>query len=323
MNPVVCVTEFTELTLEAARVAAVFARHWGERVVLVRSVDERGQFPFPLRSRLVQPDWHRLEAEARRLRQLGFDFEEEVLRGRPEDGIAEFAWRSGARLIVVGCTPTRPLERWALGCVAEEISATSQAPVLAVRSATAFERWVAGDRPLNVFAGFDPTARPDAVLNRLDELHAIGTCGITAGFVPYPEVNHAAPAPAPAEYRDHEFRAHCDFAEQVSSALAARHIVVRPVPAGTQAEAALITEASALQADLLVITTHPRTDLTLLPHRCLAQGVLRRAPMNVLCVPEGSLEPPRVPAARQNARTQVATPPAAPAGQALQSHPPR
>jgi nucleotide-binding universal stress UspA family protein len=302
MNPIICVTEFNELTIEAVKVAASFARHWGEPVVLVRSVDERGQFPFPLRSRLVQHDWRRLAVEAKELRRLGFTFEEEVVRGVPEDGIASFAWKSRARLIVVGCNPTHLLDRWALGSIAENICDTSLVPVLAVRSAAPFIPWLEGHHRLNVFAGFDPAARDDAVLNRLDELRGTGPCTITAGLVSDPEADHSKLEPAPVAYREHEFRAEQDDSVRaVSSDLAARDIAVRSVEGKNHPDAVLVAQANEAGADLLVLTSHPRTDLTLLPHRCLARGVLRRAPMNVLCVPEADIEPPRV---ASMARTQ-------------------
>jgi nucleotide-binding universal stress UspA family protein len=198
MNPIICVTEFAEHTLTAAQAAAAFARRWEERIVLVRSVDEREQFPLPLRSHLVPQDWQRLSAEAQELRRRGFDFEEEVVRGMPEDGIASFAWKSRARLIVVGCAPTRLLDRWALGSIAEEICDTSLVPVLAVRSAEPFIQWLEqGGHPLNVFVGIDPAVRNDAVLNRLDELRETGACRLTAGYVADPEVDHASDRPLP------------------------------------------------------------------------------------------------------------------------------
>src|SRR5688572_28429835 len=187
MNPLICVTEFTELTVEAAKVAAALGQRLGERVVLVRSVDEREQFPYNLRARLVQQDARRLAEEAQRLRQLGFDFDERVVCGMPEEGISGLAWKSGACLVVVGCTPTAALEHWALGCIAEEISDTSLVPVLAVRSSAGFENWLAGNSRLKVFMAIDPGARPDAMLNRIDELRQMGECTVEASFVPYPE----------------------------------------------------------------------------------------------------------------------------------------
>jgi nucleotide-binding universal stress UspA family protein len=264
-------------------------------VVLVRSVDERGQFPFPLRARLVQHDWRRLAVEAQELRRLGFTFDEEVVRGVPEDGIASFAWKSRARLIVVGCSPTHLLDRWALGSIAENICDTSLVPVLAVRSAAPFTRWLEAHHRLNVFVGLDPAARDDAVLNRLDELRDTGPCAITASLVTDPEADHSKLEPAPVAYREHEFRAEQDDSvKTVSNDLVVRDITVRSMEEKNHPDAALVAQANEAGADLLVLTSHPRTDLALLPHRCLARGVLRRATMNVLCVPEADIEPPRV-----------------------------
>ncbi len=291
MNPVLCVTEFNELTTGAIQVASRLAKNWREHVVLLRSVDEREQFPFGLRTSLVQGDWHRLAEEAGRLRALGFEVEEKVLRGEPEDGVAQFAWSSGASLIVVGSTPTGAIDRWALGCLAEEIATRSQVPVLAVRSAAPFNAWLEGAHPLNVFVGIDPVARPQALLNRLDEFRELGRCTVAAGFLPYPEYVHTPSLHAPAGHGDYEFQSEADFRALLEQELVARQTAIEKLALGRDVELALIEHASRAGANLLVITSRPRLDRTLWPPRCLARGILRRAPMSVLCVPETDLEP--------------------------------
>lgn len=292
MNPILCVTEFTDRTIEAARVAAAFAARWGGRVVLVRSVDEREQFPFALRQRLVEQDWPKLRAEAQQLRAHGFDFEEEVLRGMPEDGVAGFAWNTRAQLIVVACEPTGVLDHWALGCLAEEIATTSLVPVLAVRSAAALERWLAGTGALTVFASVDPAERADAMLNRLDELRALGRCALSASFATYPEVSHSRTGP-PATLR-REAGAEPTLAAEIAQQLEARDIRLSRIAETRHVDAAIVDRAAQAGADLLVVTSHPRDEPGLLPHRCVVGGVLRRAPMNVLCVPEPDIEPARL-----------------------------
>lgn len=293
MNPILCVTEFTELTPGAVRVASGLAKSWGERIVLVRSVDEREQFSFELRSSLVAENWRRLAEEAERLRALGFEVDEKVLRGMPEEGVAQFAWNCGASLIVVGSTPAGRIDRWALGCLAEEIATTSQVPVLAVRPAAPFDAWLAGARPLHVFVGVDPVARPQAVLNRLDELLERGPCTLAAGFLPYPEYSHTPAMHAPAARRHHEFQAEADFTARLESELLARGAAIEKLELGRDVALGLVEHASRAGADLLVITSRPRIDGALWPPRCLARGVLRRAAMSVLCVPEADLEPAR------------------------------
>ena len=305
MKPILCVTEFDDLTVEAAKVAAAFARRLGERVVLVRSVDEREQFSFHLRSRLLQHDWRRLAREAQQLRQRGFDFDEKVVLGMPEEGIAGFAWRTAASLIVVGSRPTATLEHWALGCIAEEICDTSLVPVLAVRSAAPFESWLERDETLHVLAAFDPAARPDAMFHRLDELRQLGPCTITAAFVPYPEnKGETSPAPPPDPNR-HPFDMQTSFPEAMTHELEARGIAITRTRASSDCAGELVHAASEHAADLLVIESHPETDLALLPHPVLSHRVLCRAPMNVLCVPEPAIEPPRILANSEDTRNSA------------------
>ena len=218
---------------------------------------------------------------------------EHLLRGMPEDGIAAFAWRSGARLIVVGCRPTAAIEHWALGCMAEEVSDTSLVPVLAVRGSQPFEQWLAGGRPLKVFAVFDPAGRPDALLHRIDELRQMSPCTMQAALAPYPE-NSAEPAEGPDQ---HAFKLDADFKRLISDELATRDISIMDTHRSRDMATAVVERAAELGADLLLITSHPRNDLTILPHRTLSHGVLRRAPMSVLCVPESAIEPVRAVAA--------------------------
>jgi nucleotide-binding universal stress UspA family protein len=289
MNPIICVTEFTALTREALRTASALAHRAGESVLLVHSVDEREQFPFNLRSHLLESDAHRLAAEARELRDQGYAFEDVLLRGMPEDGVASFAWRARSRLIVTGSTPTAVVEHWALGCIAEEISDTSLVPVLAVRSATSFVRWLEGNGALRIVVGFDPLARPDALLNRLDELQQLAACTISAAIVTYPESKRRSSS---AELISHGSGSAADSAPILADELARRNIPLVDLHSAHDATEELLRHARAANADLIVVATHPRDDLTLLPHPALAHRVLRRATMNVLCVPESDIEPP-------------------------------
>jgi nucleotide-binding universal stress UspA family protein len=298
MSPVICVTDFTELTLEAAKTAAAFARRWQEKVILVHSVDERELFPFHLRERLVAGDARRLSEQSRHLRQLGFEFEEIVLRGMPEDGIAPYAWRAGAGLVVIGSAPTATIEHWALGCMAEEVSDTCLVPVLAVRRAAPFETWLAGGAPLNVCVAIDPAARPAALLHRIDELLELGPCRISATFVHYPE-GSAEPFSHPHRENDDGFAPlsapNRDLAASTARELAARNVVLGEPRIRSASAAELIGAASEARADLFMVTSHPQKDLSLLPHRSLCHDIVCHAPMSVLCVPEPAIEPPHHP----------------------------
>jgi nucleotide-binding universal stress UspA family protein len=163
--------------------------------------------------------------------------------------------------------------------------------------------WLDGTRPLRIFVALDPARRADAVLFRLDELRELGPCEVTAGFVMYPEVRHAGAVRAPAAFRGHEFKAG-DERAALGRELAGRGIDVAQVEPTRHPETKLVERAAAANADLLITTSHPHDDLAILPHRCLATGVLRRAPMNVLTVPEADIEPPRSAHGALSARPQ-------------------
>src|SRR5688572_19456511 len=156
MNPIICVTEFSEHTQAAASAAAAMARRWNERILLVRSVDEREQFPLATRENLVIEDRARLAQEAARLRNSGIDCEEHVLLGAPEESIAAFAQRVQARLVVLGCPPLSRIDTWVLGSTGEQIATTTHVPLLLVRSDSPIIDWVVGRKPLRVYAFVDP-----------------------------------------------------------------------------------------------------------------------------------------------------------------------
>lgn len=173
MKPIVCVTEFSEHTLAALTTAAAVARRWDERLLLVRSVDEREQFPAPLRARLVQQDRGRLAREARPFRDLGFDFEEHVVAGPPDDGIAAFASRVDARLVVLGCPPLTRLDTWVLGSTAEQVATTCRVPLLLVRAASPITEAIAGQRALRIYAFVDPRDHSPAIARTLTEWRSL------------------------------------------------------------------------------------------------------------------------------------------------------
>jgi nucleotide-binding universal stress UspA family protein len=248
MNPIICVTEFSDHTPAAFSAASAMARRWNERLLLVRSVDEREQFPLPTRESLVHEDRVRLAREAAAFRAAGLDCEEHVLLGSPEESIAVFAQRVQASLVVLGCPPLSRVDTWVLGCTAEQIALTTHVPLLLVRSESPFTEWVAGRKALRVYAFVDPVDHSPAIARAIEEWRAV--------------------AEEEVEFHD-------------TPADAARH----PHDAANRCAQA----ARAADADLLVVSTHPRKTLPLLPHPSLAGYLLREAPMSILVVPDTSV----------------------------------
>ncbi len=249
-----------------------------------------------------------------RAAKLGFDFEETILRGMPEDCIAGYAWRSGAGLVVIGSAPTATIEHWALGCIAEEVSDTCLVPVLAVRRAAPFEAWLDKGVPLTVSVAIDPAARPAALLHRIDELLELGTCRISATFVQYPE-SATWPSAHSSRQGDDGFSpmaaSNADLTAWTARQLAERNVVLTETRIHAPNATQLIGTAIESGADLFMVTSHPQRDLDLLPHRSLCHDIVCHAPMNVLCVPEPAVEPPHHPvnAARDLARDNTSNGP--------------
>ncbi len=304
-KPILCGTDFSENAAQAATVADALARRLKAPFILARSADERGEFPEHLRPRLMNDDRPRLAKQAERLRSLGLTFEEKLLRGVPDDGVAQFAAQAGARLVVVGASGTGSLlaSRWLLGNVAERIAETSAVPTLVVRAAEPFLDWVREGRPLKVFIAVDFTTTSEAALRWLAEWRQIGPCEITLGYVHrLPEergelamFDGLGMTVLATETREELER---DLREKASRLLGVEP-ALRVVPGSARVDAHLIQLATEAGADLLVLGVHQWHGLQRVWHASISRRILHHAPMSIACVP--------VPVARRGAAAAIPT----------------
>ena len=303
-KPIICGTDFSEGATQAATVADALARQLGVPLKLVHSADERGEFPDHLRTRLMNDDRPRMAKETAHLRSLGLTFEDELLRGAPDHGVAEFAARERARLVVVGASGTGSLwaSRWLLGNVAERIAETSSVPTLVVRAAEPFLDWARDGRPLKIFVAVDFTATADAALRWVAEWQQAGPCEVTLGYV------HELPeecsetamfgglglsrltSPGREELEN-------DLREKASRLGVTATIRVEPRKA--RVDAHLILMATEAGADVLVLGAHQWKNLERVWHASISRRVLHDAPMSLVCVP--------VPLAPQGAAAAIPT----------------
>jgi nucleotide-binding universal stress UspA family protein len=288
-KPIVCGTEFSENATQAATVADALARRLAAPLILARSADERAEFPDHLRAQMMEDDRPRLAQEAERLHGLGLAFEETHLRGAPDDGVAAFAARAGARLVVVSASGTGIVSRWLLGDVAERIAETSPVATVVVRSAERFLDWARDGRPLKIFAAVDFTATSEAALRWLKEWSQIGPCEITLGYVHRPPDERGELAVfdglgmtvlVPETQRELEH----DLTE-MAKRLLGWEPALRVVPGSAQVDAHLVELALEAGADLLVMGVHQWQGLQRVWHRSVSRRILHDAPMNVACVP--------------------------------------
>ena len=294
-RPIICLTDFSENAARAAEVAAAVAERLSTSLIVAHSVDERGEFPDHLRSRMMKEDAPRLAQEAARLSQLCRNVKEEMLAGvqylggAPDDGVVTCATKADARLVVVASSGTGALGRWMLGSVAERTAESAPMPTLVVRAAEPFVAWARGERALEIFVAADFTETSDAALRWVGELRQIGPCEITLGYIDGPAEERAKPAvfdgmgkdvltPEVQQVLGRDLR---EKAERLLGTVPA----IRVMPRSARVDAHLIALATEAGADLLVLGTHQWHGLDRLRHTSISRRILRDAPMSVACVP--------------------------------------
>ncbi len=298
--PILCGTDFSPNAAQAATVAAVLAARTSRPLLLVHVADEfnaYGESKQTLAS-FLKSVHERLRAEAERVQQTGVKGGVELLHGRvAEKAIADLAKKRSPALVVVSANGKSAFDRWTLGSVSEALAESAEAATVVVREAAGFEAWGRGERPLKVFVAVDSTNGCEAQLQWVRELLRAGPCEITVACA------HRNPL---IEERK---RPGVDWITRAETARTGRQALERAlrerIPAQLGAEPArilvetvvghpdsrLIALAVEAGADVIVVGIRQRFGLDRLGHRSVSRAVLRRAPMNVVCVPSSMAAP--------------------------------
>ena len=249
---------------------------------------EATRYLQPARNKLK----HAIESAASSLERVSG----EVLHGQyAEDALVDFAAKNPVDLLVVSAVSKTAYDRWTLGSVSEEISKAAPVPTLTVRSAKPFEAWARGERALRVFVAVDFSPCSDAALHWVGKLKEIGPCEVVLGHVNSP-------------YREEKRLGLCDSQESNENQPTVQAILERDLrekasaipglepfeilvrASEGKADLQIVNLAIKNQADLLVVGTHQRQGLKRLANGSFSSGILRHAPMSVVCVPK-ALEP--------------------------------
>ena len=293
---IICGTDFSERAVEASRAAAAVARRLGDTLVLAHIWDESlvGGLWNDFRDRMSAAVRNRLYEHAIRLRETGASVAEEMFGGMPDVELTEMASRPDVRLLVVGSLGRRPGE-WLLGSVAERATLRAPVPTLVVRSAMPFEAWARGQARLKIFAAFDFSGTAETALRWVKGLLAAGPCEIVVGYVDWP-MGEAARLGISGEFLEPHNLPQVqrilerELTERVGALLGEGVARIRVEPSLGRADVRLVEMAREEQSDLVITGTHQRHGLARVPHPSISRGVLRYAPMSVVCIPAARVE---------------------------------
>jgi nucleotide-binding universal stress UspA family protein len=301
---IVCGTDFTEASFEAASAAAAIAARARTRMLLVHVLDfpdapeqdEQDGAPGRRWRELFEPELERrrtlLQEAAKRLTPTGAEVEVQLLSGAPDETLVACARERGAQLIAVASHGRRSASTWRLGSVADRLALTSPVPLLIVRSARPFETWSDGrdgGRPLRVMLGADFGVTSRAAAEWIAELKTSGPCELIAAHV-YEQESEArrlgVAVPQETETARSVERALGDvWRERLEERVGSSRVLLRQRSAGAQIANELVDMAEAAWADVLVVGTHQRKGLSRHWHGSVSYSVLPLAAMNVVVVP--------------------------------------
>jgi nucleotide-binding universal stress UspA family protein len=216
--------------------------------------------------------------------------QEALLVGVPDAVLVEHARAAGVRLIVVSSVGRRAPARWLLGSVAERTAAASPVPVLVVRDAGPFLAWADGQRPLRVMVAADFSLSAAAAIGWVAGLRAVGPCDVVVAYSSWP----------PAERRrlgtgirrtvfenDPEIDAvlRRDLERKVGALPGVGEVRVRIESSLGRVSTHLVAMATEEGVDVVVVGTRQRQGTLAFWQESVSHGVLRGAPMSVVCVP--------------------------------------
>jgi nucleotide-binding universal stress UspA family protein len=282
---ILCGTNFSELSKEAADAAAAIAARVDEPVELVHVIAKHAS---PVEQQLLRI---RLDEEAER---LGKRFHLRVTPRAPlgdaADVLTQLVAELKPRLLVLSSRGASRPDHWLHGSVAEDVAAASKIPALVVRDSLAILQWTLGERPLSVMVGVGLDATSKVALSWAAALREIAPCNLLVTQIVWPfgesdrlsleaGVDPDRLRPGLAQVLDRELR---EWAGEVPGA-GVTTFCVRP--GWGRVDTHLTQRASAEGVDLLVVGTHRRVGFARLWHGSTSSGAIHYAACNVACIP--------------------------------------
>jgi nucleotide-binding universal stress UspA family protein len=289
---IVCGTDLSDWAGQAVEVAGALAKNLREPLVLTHAVDEKPheQLPDELRESLSLYARSQLHAERERIREMEVELVEAFRSGKPGAVLLEESAARRARLLVLTSTKRNSLDRLLHGDVIDKVTQSNQVPTLIVRDPKPLLRWIRGERKLRIFVGADFSAPSDAALRWVNWARRIGPCQIVVACLePTPAIHPSLdPCPSPL-MDDFAVKIGCMqeryFKQRIRTLVPDMRLRVRFEPNWGRSDAHLIHMALEERADLIVIGTRAHRPRPFAGHDSTCRGIVRYAPLNVVCVP--------------------------------------
>lgn len=290
-------SKLDEASASIGDVAGRLATKLGARLRVVH-VAEDARAPFVLgtdEEHLLGPARGELTAETRRISAAtGAKVEPHLAAGPVVDALSTVAEWESAMLVVVGVAGTG--SRHPLGAISERLARQSRAPVLALRESAPFDRWLRGEAGLRVLVGADLGRASKEARAFAERLASLGSTEVDVVMVASPAETHERLGLGPWG-NGHELHPDAqasllrDLGREVPEG--GERARIRIIAGRAAADAHLIALADEEGVDLIVVGQRQQSLLGQLWHGSVARGVVRSAPMSVVCVPPTS-EPTRI-----------------------------
>lgn len=290
---IICGIDFSEASEAACRVAALLTER-EEPLVLVHAVT-----PFALAGPAEYQSGTMIDDMRTAADRALDDFAKrlggtrEVIRrvefGEADELVLAEAEKAGARLVVVGSVGQRGLKAL-LGSHADRIASRSRAPVLVVRGDFPAAAWLDQERPLRVAVAAELGPSTEPAVEWAARLTQQGPCQYIVAHLSWPPEAYERYAIDAPMHLDRTHPVVREVIERRLSEVAARlegagetRILVESNMGST--DDAIAQVAAREHADLLVVG-RGREEGRHWWERSVSRGVIRNAPMSVVCVPD-------------------------------------
>ena len=292
-QPILCGTDFSETSVEAANIAAAIARRLGTRLVLVHVGAIRGLGrvdPVLIQSAMAEQQAG-LDRETARLRAQQVEVEAQLRSGSPFEQLVTAAVEANARSIILGAVGHGLGHRLLIGSVAERTAEASPVPTVIVRPGGNLLTWLKGEHTVKVLLGYDFSPASEAALQWIGRLRQNdASCEINVVHLYWPaeaakRFNYQETirfGDNPEELQEPLRR---EIQERISQIVPVDSVRLTIQPVSGSPEGSLYEISHEQKVDLVVVGTHQRPGLGRFRFGSVSRAVVQHAKTSVVVVP--------------------------------------